>query len=173
MNTEKLREEIENNFPFIDKPEGKSISFHKDDCYHCVYLRRDLEVYDSKEIPPAAIRHIHQEMSCLSSEGWLWVLPSYLRFCLTDEAAYNQFETEFLIYNLSPDIEYQSETIERLEALSIEQIKCLISFLEWCQSHEPWSEYCPEAIEAGIKFLSTLISNRNFGIGWTGKPHSL
>ncbi len=172
MNTEQLREEIEKNFPFIEKPEGKSISFHKDECLPCVDLRRELEAYDSKEIPPVAIRSLHQELSCLSGEGWRWVLPSYLRFCLTSEAAYNLFETEFLIYNLSPGIEYQPETIERLAALNTGKIKCLVSFLQWCQEHEPWSEYCPEQIEAGVKFLSALLLNRSVRIGRAGTPGS-
>ena len=156
MKTEELSLKIEEVFPFVEKPKGINISFHKDECPHCIYLRGDLEQYTGKELPPAGILEIHQEMSSLSAEGWRWALPSYLRFCLTEEALHNEMETEFLIYNLSPGKKYQDETLERLTALTSEQIKCLILFLGWCKSHEHWGEYCPDEIDSGLKFLSSI-----------------
>ncbi len=156
MKTKYLKSEIEAEFTFVEKPKGMALSFHKDDCYHCRDLRNDLEEYVDKELPPEAIRHIHQEMSCLSSQGWRWALPSYLRYCLIDEAAYNEMETEFLIYNLSPKLTYQAETIKRLSALNKAQMQCMVHFLEWCQDHEHWGQYCSEEISSGIAFLSTI-----------------
>lgn len=138
MNTEHLRKEIEPAFTFVEKPNGLSLSFHKDDCHQCGYLRDDLAQYKGKELPPEGIREIHQEMSCLSAQGWRWALPSYLRYCLTEEAGYDQLEIEFLIYNLAPELKYQLETKRRLSALSQDQILCLINFLEWCKVHEHW-----------------------------------
>ncbi len=156
MKSEDLKKEIEAAFPFIEKPKGLAISFHKDDCHQCGYLRDDLEQYRGGELPQEAIREIHQEMSSLSALGWRWALPSYLRYCLTEEARYNQMETEFLIYNLAPMFKYQKETLQRLVALTQEQIACLIHFLEWCQADEYWGQYCPEEISLGIAFLSTI-----------------
>ncbi len=156
MNEQALKNEIEHVFPFIEKPQGISISFHEDDCSQCGYLREDLSVYLDPELPMEGIRDIHQEMSCLSAEGWRWALPSYLRFCFTKEAVENGMETEYLIYNLSPAAKHEAETTERLSALSDDQISCLKHFLEWCKEHEYWAEYCPSEIEAGIEFVSKI-----------------
>jgi hypothetical protein len=155
MNIEHLKKEIESAFSFVDKPKGLALSFHKDDCHQCGYLREDLAAYKGKELPEEAIREIHQEMSCLSAQGWRWALPSYLRYCLTEQAKYTQMETEFLIYNLAPELKYQLETKQRLSALNKEQVQCLIHFLEWCSEDEYWGQYCPEEISSGIAFLST------------------
>lgn len=159
MNSQELKTEIEKVFPFINKPKGITISFHKDSCCQCRYLREDLEKFNGRELSPEAIRQIHQEMSCLSAAGWRWVLPSYLRYSITEAAEYSKIETEFLIYNLSPELKYQPETIQRLSALSKDQILCLLHFLEWCKQHKYWGEYCQEEICSGINFLMTLRIN--------------
>lgn len=156
MNTDQLKQEIAEVFPLVDKPQGLEISFHKDDCTQCRYLRDDLAEFTGRELSPEGIRCIHHEMSCLSSAGWRWALPSYLRYSITQEAVYHQTETEFLIYNLRPELKYQVETLKRLSALNSMQIKCLIHFLEWCQEHEHWGNYCSEDIPPGIAFLSTI-----------------
>ena len=156
MNTEYLKTEIETVFPYVEKPKGLALSFHKDDCSQCGYLREDLDKYKGKELPPEGIREIHQEMSCLSAQGWRWALPSYLLYCLTEEASYNQMETEFLIYNLAPELKYQLETKKRLSALNRDQLLCLVHFLEWCQRHEHWGQYCSKKIASGFSFLSTV-----------------
>lgn len=128
MNKEELSKEIEECFPYLEKPIGSELSFHGEGCHQCYFLRADLEEYKGKELPPDAIRHIHQELTCLSASGYSWVLPSYLRFCLTDLAAYNQMETEFLIYNLGPKEEFQPDTLKRLSELNKRQINCLLHF---------------------------------------------
>lgn len=156
MNVNELRSEIESNFTFVEKPKGAALSFHQDDCDQCRYLREELMEYEGRDLSPQAIRHIYQEMSCLSEKGWRWALPSYLRYCLTDEAQYNRIETEFLIYNLNPAQKYQAETSKRLSALSHDQIQCLIHFLEWCKQNEHWSQYCPDEIASGIAYLSAI-----------------
>jgi hypothetical protein len=151
MQSEVLLQEIERAFPFVKKPEGIDISFHKDDCLHCKSLREDLQQYQEEFLPPKGIREIYSEMSCLSAEGWRWALPSYLRFCVNNQPAKD--ETEFLIYNLGPEEKHHEETIIRLSKLSEEQIYCLVSFLQWCQGNEYWSKYCLSNIEQGIEFL--------------------
>ncbi len=98
----------------------------------------------------------YRQMSQLSAKAWRWILPHYLKFCLTPEAEYNRMETEFLIYSLGPTLEFQKETLERLSNLNKAQIDCLIHFLEWCLSQQHWKEYCPEDIERAINFLRTI-----------------
>jgi len=156
MNFESLIKEIETVFPFVEKPAGINISFHKIDCYQCLYLRQEMEKYPVSELPKAALRYIHDELSCLSAKGWAWVLPSYLRYCVKSNSTYDGVETEFLIYNLSPELKYQKETLNRLSALNKKQILCLFHFIEWCEKHEHWSSYCPEEILRAKQFLLSV-----------------
>ncbi len=158
MNTDNILNIIESAFPFVEKPIGMALSFHKDDCLHCKFALRDIEEYSEKEIPREGLRKIYCEMSMLSAEGWRWVLPSYLRFCVSHKNLNRDDETEFLIYNLAPDEKFYAETIERLAALNALQIECLIQFLEWAKEHEHWSTYCAEEIEKGLDFLRNKIA---------------
>ena len=148
-----LLKEIESAFPLVEMPPGIEIPFHKDGCIECDHLREDLEEYRGKEITGEAIRLIHQEMSHLSAKAWRWILPHYLKFCLTPEAEYNRMEAEFLIYSLGPNLKFQAETLQRLLILNRDQMNCLIHFLEWCLNHQYWKEYCPDDINRAINFL--------------------
>lgn len=157
MNIEKLTKEIEECFPFVEKPNGAALSFHETDCFECDDLRSDLESYIDKEIPPEAIRKMYHEMSMLSAEGWCWALPSYLRFCLTEKAVYNQDEIEFLIYNFGPSEEFQADTKNRLSGFNRKQIECILSFLNWCNEPSHWaSSYCGNNILMAIEFVTKL-----------------
>lgn len=102
MKTQKLKILVEESFPFVDKPKGTDLSFHRDGCARCHFLRKDLESHVGRELSSSGIREIFSEMSCLSSEGWLWAFPAYLRLCLKQNASVQSDETEFLIYNLGP-----------------------------------------------------------------------
>src|SRR3990167_1862995 len=126
MNTRDLLREVEIAFPFVPKPEGLEISFHKVGCHECDYLREDLADVKGSEVDANALRTVVQEMSSLSAKGWRWILPSYLRHCLSVDSTYDDMETEFLIYNLRPDLKYQKDTIARLSLLNSRQIDCLI-----------------------------------------------
>ena len=154
MKTDELLNEIEEVFPLVEKPKGIDLSFHKDDCFQCEALRKDLEKYEGNSLPEEGLRWIYDDMSCLSSKAWLWVMPFYLKYCLANESTYGSTETEFLIYNLGPEEKYKDETKQRLGLFKPKQIQCLIHFLEWCSANEHWSEYCPDEIDRAIKFLS-------------------
>jgi hypothetical protein len=157
--TATLAQEIDEAFPFVDMPPIAELIAR--DCTDCEYLAEELERYKGRDINGDAIRLVHQELSHLSAEGWRWILPHYLRFCLTAEAEYNRMETEFLIYNLGPDLEFQTDTTQRLSLLTTDQISCLIDFLAWCQNQEYWKEYCPDNINKAIGFLRTLLLTRS------------
>ena len=156
--TATLLKRIGSAFPSVDLPLRAEIAFHPRGCAQCADLVEDLEPYRGKDVDVSLIRSVYQEMPHLSAKAWRWLLPNYLRFCLTDEAVYSRMETEFLIYNLGPDLRFQVETTQRLSGLSFDQVSCLVEFLEWCLDHEYWSEYCPEDITKAIGFLKT--SNR-------------
>lgn len=154
MKVEYLIKEINTVFPLVDKPSDAQLTFHETGCHECDYLVQDLSQFKDKTLPNNGIREIHQEMSCLSAKAWRWALPSYLNYCLSEDGAYSQMETEFLIYNLSPSEEFSEDAKVRLSALNKEQVQCLVNFLEWCKVHDYWREYCPDEIKSGIIFLS-------------------
>jgi hypothetical protein len=156
MDTDTLSKEIDEAFPLVEMPAGSDLPFHKNGCFECNWLREELETYRGKEITGETIRLIHQELSSLSAKAWRWILPHYLKFCLTPEAEYNTMETEFLIYNLGPDLKYQRETLQRLSNLNKAQIACLKHFLEWCSDHPYWKEYCPEEINKARNFVCAI-----------------
>lgn len=159
MRTRELLQEIRGVFPPAEKPRGLSLSFHPVGCFHCEYLREYLEPFTAGELPEEALRSLCNELSCLSGAGWRWMLPSYLNHCVSKTTSCDDPVTEFLIYNLAPELQHQKDTIKRLSCLNARQLKCLEHFLEWCTKHEHWSSYCPEEIQRGLCFLRTLVSN--------------
>ena len=161
--TEALSKEIEEAFPLVEMPLDSELSFHNDGCLECDDLRKDIEEYRGKDITGEVIRLVHQEMSLLSAKTWRWLLPYYLKFCLTPEAEHNRMETEFLIYSLAPDLKFQMETLQRLSLLNDRQINCLIHFLEWCSIHEYWKEYCPDDINKALNFVKNILAHQEKG----------
>jgi hypothetical protein len=152
-----LRAEILSTFPLVDMPSQEDLSLEADSCHYCRELAADLEERRGKPIGGEAIRFVHQELYHLSAKGCQWILPRYLRYCLTEEASYNAFETEYLIYSLGPDLEFQADTQKRLSLLSRDQVACLVDFLAWCRNQPPWREHCPEEIDKAIEFLRTML----------------
>jgi len=156
MNTDMLSKEIESVFPFVEMPNENELTFHDVGCEECKGLQGDLEQYRGNKITGETIRLIHQELSLLSAKALRWILPYYLRYCLTQEGVYNQMETQFLIYNLDPDLKFQHETLQRFSILNRSQISCLIHFLEWCASQPYWKEFCPDSLTRGMDFLKKI-----------------
>jgi hypothetical protein len=109
-----------------------------------------------KEIPKEGLRWLHNELSCLSSKGMQWVLPSLLRYCVQVNDTYDGLETEFLIYHFSPELKYQKDAIRQLSELTKNQISCLADFIEWCKCHEHWSSYCDEELQRAAVFLGNI-----------------
>lgn len=159
MDKTNLQREIDAAFPILDMPSRADIVFHGEECPHCHYLAMDMEDYRNKPVDGKLIRHLHQELSCLSAKGLCWILPHYLSFCLTPEAEYNTMETEFLIYYLSPSPQYQQERLQQLRLLTKKQLRCLTLFLQWCASHPYWRDYCPNNIQTAQQFLQKLENN--------------
>lgn len=158
MQNPELSASVAEAFPFVEKPAGTDIQFHKDDCYECEYLREELGRY-GQTLDAKGIRTIHCEWSCLSAAGWVWALPSYLRFCVDKAAETCQDETEFLIYNLGQKEEFEAETLERLSKLSRSQLECLLSVIEWWNSSDYWIEYCGEDVQRADHFVRDYLAN--------------
>jgi hypothetical protein len=153
-----LFDKIDFAFPFVEMPSIGELSFHKEGCHFCDELTVDLDLYRGKDIGGEAIRLVHQEIPHLSAKALQWILPFYLKYCLTAEGEYNQMETEFLIYSLRPHHEYRLETTQRLSLLTREQTSIIIIFLEWCLEQEYWKEYFIDDINQAIQFLRKILS---------------
>ena len=159
MNTNILLKKINAAFLKIDMPDKNEMLFHeKDRCQN--YLLEEIEELRGGVISLEEIRILHQDMSTLSAKAWLWILPHYLRSCLTPEAEYSQMEIEYLIYSLSPTLKFESDVISRLSLLDKDQIECLIDFINWCSKKEFWNEYCPSDIFRAKVFLTELITQK-------------
>lgn len=159
---EALLRAIEKTFPKIEMPERSQLLLAQMKVVgDSDLLERDLEELRGKLIDGAAIRSVHQELSFLSAATWRWLLPYYLTYCLTDEARYNRFETEFLIYNLGPSLEFQRDTQKRLALLNRSQLACLIDFLKWCLEDEEWKDLFEENIARAISFIETIAADRS------------
>jgi hypothetical protein len=159
VDTVTLLDEIAAVLPPVPRPRGEHITFHPVGCGQCDLLRVDLEKYTEPTLPDEAIRYLHDELSLLSAQATRWVLPSYLRRCITMDS-YDALETEFLIYNLGPKAEYHADARERLKELSAPQLMVLLHFLEWCAAHPEWSSYCGEDIANAQVFVRSLVSDR-------------
>ena len=138
-------------------PPRSELPFHERGCARCEETANDLEQYRDKEIDGYAIRDVHMDLSRLSAKAMQWILPHYLRYCLTAEAIYNGMETEFLIYSLRPGLQFQKETLQQLALLTSDQIRCLIHFLQWCSNQEQWQPGYVEDIRQALNFLRTMI----------------
>ena len=159
MDTVTLLAEIDAVLPPVPKPHREHITFHSEGCGHCDNLRDDLEKYSESTLPDEAIRYLHDELSLLSGQATRWVLPSYLRRCITMDT-YDSLETEFLIYNLGPKAEYHADARERLKELSVPQLTVLLHFLEWCAAHPEWSSYCGDDVAIAQSFVRSLVDDR-------------
>jgi hypothetical protein len=155
LSTQALLQEIETAFPILEMPSTDSLVIHDASCPDCSDLLIDLESWRGQAITDDEIRLIHQNLSHLSPSTWRWILPHYLRFCLTPIAEYNRMETEFLVYALSPEPEFVEVTWNKLSLLSEKQLACLVWFFEWLANHHFWREYCPENIVSALRFLRT------------------
>jgi hypothetical protein len=159
VDTATLLREIEIAFPPVPKPSPDSITFHGEGCGQCQFLREELEKYTEPTLPDEAIKYLFNELTLLSPQATRWVLPSYLRRCITMDHQ-DSVETEFLIYNLGARPEFHEDTRERTKLLSVDQLKVLLHFVEWCAVHPEWSAYCPDDIASARSLVSTLIADR-------------
>jgi hypothetical protein len=159
ISIEILRREIEELFPMVSTPDPIEQVLHDPQCPECSELANDLHS-SPYCLGGALVRKLHQELSHLSATGWKWLLPIYLRYCLSDEAIYNRFETEFLIFNLSPSARFEEDTRRRLELITGEQLQVLIDLLTWLYSDEYWEDRWGERIKGGVNFLTSLRAGR-------------
>jgi hypothetical protein len=153
MDIEHLRVEIDTVFPFLAMPAREELVFPSPRFIESFEIQEDMEEFRGREFPRKGIRAIHRYLPVLSDKGTCWIFPYLLRFCLSEEAKENsRLETQSLIFSLSPDAEFQVDTLRRFALLSTTQLICLAHFLEWCLQDEYW-DMCSERIRSGIAFI--------------------
>lgn len=155
-----MANEIEQAFPFVDMPSFAEIPNHDQGCHECSQLAEDVDALRGRPIGGEEIRQLHQELSHLSAKSWQWLLPHYLRYCATPEAEYNKFETEFLIYSLSPLERFEGDANNRLKFITDSQIQTLLNLLRCFSTDEYWGKYCPAELQRGISFLKKVLVGR-------------
>lgn len=148
-----LDKEITASFPKVSMPEPSEILFKPQDKSDPEDIVQELENFKRKGVESELVRALHQNLSRLSAKTWRWLLPYYLRFCLTPEAENSQMEIEFLVYALSPSKKFRSDTKERLFLLDIGQVNSLINFIRWLKGQEYWSTYLSEDLDNAEIFL--------------------
>lgn len=152
-----LRRKIESAFPSVDMPPSKNlISPSAARRVEGDGLLRDIEEFRGMPVSVELIRSVHQELHDLSAEAWRWILPHYLRYCMSEAGLESEMELEFLIYKLSPKPEFAHETTEHLALLTQLQINCMIDVVNWCMSDKCWSEYFSDELHGALLFLKGL-----------------
>jgi hypothetical protein len=161
---------VEQEFPFLPRPPGSEISFHQDECAHCRMSRQGLMKYPgtATELPEAAIWFVRDEWSTLSAKAAAWILPSYLRYVLTNEREIKDrldapSISSWLIFSLAPlvgDAADADETRLRFSLLTPGQAAALLAILDYWKNHAPWREWNAEEIDAAIAFVLTMTNNR-------------
>lgn len=91
---------------------------------------------------PAA-RHVRgyaQTWYYLQPDTWKWTLARYIPHCVMVDAAADLFATSFLIYALDPGDHpqrlWEKKAAALLATFSVEQIECLIDFVNWAATTE-------------------------------------
>ncbi len=150
-----LAAEIDRIFPYVDMPERGAFPIGETD-WEIEALLDEVDTWRGKAITSRLIYYLHQEWYQLSAKAWRWMLPHWLRFCLTPKAAHDGMAIEWLVYSLRPGEAWADRTRKQLGLLSAPQIECLIHFLEWLSRHPRFGDYFPEDIAQAILFLQSL-----------------
>ena len=164
MTRSDLLQLVEQEFPFLPRPPESEISFHQDACAHCEMSRQGLMKYPgtATELPGAAIWFVRDEWSTLSAKAAVWILPSYLRYLLTNEHEIkDRVDTppisNWLLYSLAAlGDAAEDDRHLRFSLLTPGQAAILLAILEYWKSHAPWREWSAEEIDAAIAFVLTM-----------------
>lgn len=159
VKTDQLLKEINAVFPTIPMPSPAESTIHQDNCEPCGDVRRYFEIYRNLEIDAVFIRYMHQNLHQLSSIGFLWLLPHYLKYCLSNEWHYAEELVYFMIYSLDQNPPFEHDAYIRLSALNTAQIRYLISFLYWCDQNRDYYDSEQET-KTAVTFLKKLLGKQ-------------
>lgn len=139
MDDRSLLDEIDSAFPHTKMP--ATVTRQAPRFIESREIDEDIEEFRFLPITVQAIRAIHLYLPVLSVEAMHWLLPHYLRFCISEEGKrYSRKETASLLCFLGPKPEDVDDTRIILSSLMNEQRICLIHFLAWCRSDNFWAD---------------------------------
>jgi hypothetical protein len=117
----------------------------------------DLELWREKNPDESLLREMHQELRKLSPDATRWIVPHYLRYSLTERAAYTRMETSFFVLSLAAQSDEDMRQIaERLSSMSGEQRECLAEVLKYLSVQSDWAEYMGADLEAALDTLRRI-----------------
>lgn len=108
--------QIELRFPFFNFDISKNLIIHGKDCYKCVKVFENLSPYFNMQVPRGLLNFVCDDLSCLSSEGFYWLLPSYIRQMIQQGQDSDLRLAEFFFYHFIPS-EANNPLIKRHTAL--------------------------------------------------------
>lgn len=159
MDARTVLAEVEAVFPPVEMPASNDLVPESPRYIESEEIRRDLDELRDSPVDNKVIRTIHRYLPVLSAKTTRWILPHFLRFCLSEAGQqFSRVETASLIYAFSPAAPFEANTIERMALLSDDQILTLVHFLEWCASDSYWLDSEPERVGEGIAFLKKIRS---------------
>jgi hypothetical protein len=128
---EALLQRVQFVFPdFPMPPLDEMMSFTGGDVL-CANFIEELDQYRFKAVDDALIRSSRLELYCLCPDAFKWILPHYIRYCLTAEILHTEDLVEFLVYFFKPAPEFLEDRLKRISALSIDQLTCVRDFFKW------------------------------------------
>lgn len=117
-------------FPYQEKPEGYLLTNQgAEDCI-CRYIVEHMVVYPEPQIPMDGVRYLHTELSNLSNEGMIWLLPNLLRKAVSCNDSFDTI-TDSFICDLESVAEGDCQARSRYSWLSNEQLQCVEAVLEF------------------------------------------
>ena len=158
---DEIYKEINDYFPYVLMPPTDKLVIHNDDCYQCQYLKKDLiELYSNKTIlDEPLIRSLHMELLLLTPESWFWIMPSYLRYCLSREPYidmnYGDSVTEFLTYQFEQtDFQSKTDIMRNISLFNVNQLNTLKRFFIYLSSSSYWED--DASLKEAINFFDYI-----------------
>jgi hypothetical protein len=174
ITTEEMLQEIQSAFPNMPMPPlDEMLEFAGEKTMGAMFIR-ELDRCRFTSIEDDIIRLSRLEFYYLSPNVIRWFLPHYLTYCITAETRLTEELVEFLTYYFNPSPESLEDRMERISALSKENLECIQKFFEWQISSrhqfgesqrwsperlEFWFETEFEEMKIAIKFCNKAISN--------------
>lgn len=159
MDNRSLLEEIDSVFPRAAMP--AKVTRQAPRFIESSEIDEEIEEFRGFPFTAATIRAIYRYLPVLSVEAMHWLLPHYLRFCLSDEGRrYSRKEAASLLYFFAPGPEFVEDTMMIISSFTNEQRLCLIHYLDWCVNDNYWGDML-DCINKGLRLLGDNRTARN------------
>jgi hypothetical protein len=132
-------EEIDKAFPPVDMPVRQKLYCSDGQLRDPDQLEEDLDCFRRKLVNRELFYWVHDELILLSPETWRWLIPNYVKFCLTREGYYNEFPEQpanALIWVLGCESAESTQLELRLAFFNKGQLGCLLKFVDWWTKSE-------------------------------------